>query len=651
MRTFLLSKALLWLTFAGIAVIVAPGCYDINVSHVCAPDPLDAWKDSAVLGDELSPRTRQTLRRLDLEAVYRRDPDEAALRLHAAALREPQPDLLFALAEISYHRGRQVEKRSCCDALPYYYLSAGYAYHFIFDHLDSQNGPSGGGAMEIFDPRFRLACDLYNAGLSKCLRAAQKTGRFDARDQLRLPTSDPAGFTLSVVHHGFAWQPEEFGALEFADDFRVTGLANQYRTYGLGVPLIGNRGHTPSSAESGAGDGRDYLPKEARFPVTAFFRFEGTLADLSAKRTGQLELYNPLNIQTILVRGHAVPLETDLTTPLAYYLAKSGLDGLQYKLFIRPDEAGAHLGIRMLEPYQPGKIPVLLVHGLLSSPLTWAPALNDLTAEPAVRKHFQFWTYFYPSSQPYLVTASELRRSLARLRQEVDPEHRDAAFDEMVLVSHSMGGLVSKLLTVDSGDDFRMLISDRPLDQLKLQPATRSELEQVVYFQHEPQIHRVVFIATPHRGSQLSPSVIGRLGDELAGMPRQAARTLHDLTLENPELRKLDATPTSIDELAPDSPVLAALAAKKPVSDVHYHSIIGVTAESSNPVAEWLTGIDAHIPGDGVVPYRSAHLDEAESEVIVPAEHMHVHHHPLAILELRRILLEHYQDVERRRGN
>ncbi len=642
MRKLVLPSSLLRLLVACTLLAATHGCADITVIRVKPADPLDAWKDSTVLGDDLSPRTRQTLRRWDLNSVYQRNPDEAALRLHAEALKEPQPDLLFALAEVNYHRGRQVETRSCGDAVAYYYLSAGYAYHFIFDYLDAKDGAPGSGASEIFDPRFRLACDLYNAGLSKCIRAAQKAGRFDASNQLVLPTCDKGGFTLSITHTGFSWTPEEFGALEFADDFEVKGLANQYRTYGLGVPLIGNRA---ASAK------HTYVSKEARFPVTAFFRFEGSLADLSAKRTGQLELFNPLNIQAIDVRGHTVPLETDLTTPLAYYLAKSGLEGLEYKLFVKPDEKGAHLGIRMLEPYQPGKIPVLLVHGLLSSPLTWAPALNDLTGDPALRQRFQFWTYFYQSSQPYLVTAANLRHALAQVRQDVDPDHHDGAFDEMVLVSHSMGGLVSKLLTVDSGEDFRAVISDKPLDQLKLEPETRGELEQVVYFERQPQIRRVVFIATPHGGSQISPSLIGRLGDKLAGMPSQAARTLRDLTLENPELRKLDATPTSIDELAPGSPVLVALAAKKPAVGVHYHSIVGVTAESSNPLEEWLTGIDAHIPGDGVVPYKSAHLDNAESEVIVPADHTHVHHHPLAILELRRILLEHCQDVDRRRGN
>ena len=125
----------------------------------------------------------------------------------------------------------------------------------------------------------------------------------------------------------------------------------------------------------------------------------------------------------------------------------------------------------MLEPYQPGKIPVVLVHGLLSSPLTWTPLFNDLRADPELRERFQFWFYFYPTGNPYLATAADLRRDLDRAAGRPRPaEHRTRPSTSMVLVGHSMGGLVSKLLTVDSGDDFWKLVSDRPFDDLKLQP-------------------------------------------------------------------------------------------------------------------------------------------------------------------------------------
>src|SRR5207245_3461486 len=138
-----------------------------------------------------------------------------------------------------------------------------------------------------------------------------------------------------------------------------------------------------------------------------------------------------------------------LSTPLAYFLAHTALDSCEYTGFLRADKILDRTGVYLLEPYQPGKIPVLMVHGLLSSPLTWAPLFNDLRADPVLRERYQFWFYFYPTGNPYLATAADLRRSLEQLRNDVDPRHADPALEQMVFVGHSMGGLVSKLMTVD----------------------------------------------------------------------------------------------------------------------------------------------------------------------------------------------------------
>src|SRR5262249_10340861 len=109
------------------------GCsYGIGVRRASAPPLLAAWKASLFEADELSPRTLQTLRRLDLANVYRRHPQDAYRRLPHLAVPDPQPDYLFALAEISYHLGRQAEKSEDCEAVAYYYFCAGYAYHFLF---------------------------------------------------------------------------------------------------------------------------------------------------------------------------------------------------------------------------------------------------------------------------------------------------------------------------------------------------------------------------------------------------------------------------------------------------------------------------------------------------------------------------------------
>jgi len=304
--------------------------------------------------------------------------------------------------------------------------------------------------------------------------------------------------------------------------------------------------------------------------------------------------------------------------------------------------------MRMLAPYQPGKIPVVLVHGLLSSPLTWAPVINDLQADPVLRERYQFWYYYYPTGAPYLSTAARLRRELELLRKEVDPQHQDMALDNMVFVGHSMGGLIANLMTIDSGDDFWKLVSNEPFDKLNLPPEARAELEQTFFFKRQPCVKRVVFIATPHRGSKLSPSPLGRFAVHLVQMPSELKTVHSNLDKDNPDLAKVlrdKALPTSIDLLAPGAPALQLMAHRPRPDDVHYHTIAGILKTTTTKVEFWLIG--GSDEGDGVVPYASAHLDNADSEVKVHADHFHVHHHPLAIQEVRRILMEHYQEYIR----
>ncbi|MGF1580992.1 MAG: esterase/lipase family protein [Gemmataceae bacterium] len=617
---------------------------------------LSAWRATVGQGDDISPRTKQTLRRLDLETVYDRNPTEAYAKLHQLAVEQPDPDWIFALADMCYLFGQQLERRNSSEALAYYYLCAGYSYHFLFGNNCPQPDPLCGYAKhgrpiqtvsvppvqhtpeEAFDPRFRLACDLYNNGLEKCIRAAQKVGRLDSRQLLHLANADGSKFCLSVTHHGFPWRPQEFGVLLFASDFQVVGLTNHYKTYGLGVPLIGTRANVPNTAP-----GHTFYPKEVSFPVTAFFRFEGTLADLGARKSGSLELYNPLRVQKIKVNNRIVPLERDLTTPLAYFLSRTDLHGVEYSGLLTDDDLEGRRGIYMFEPYQKGKIPVLMVHGLFSSPLTWAPLFNELRADPVLNEKYQFLFYLYPSSHPYLSSAAELRQALSRLRAEVDPHRNDPAFDQMIYVGHSMGGLIGKLTTQDSEYDFWHLASEQPFERVKATPDVKKRLHRLFFFEQQRCIKRVVFLGTPHRGSNLSPSLLGRTVNSLIRLPKKLMKVTDDLTSRNPGFWKVNGglwyngrIPTSIDLLSPKSPALHVLAERPPPQGVKYHSVIGVyngTGKTSD---------------DGVVHYSSAHVDGSESELLVPGHHIVLHQHPRTMLEVRRILYLHLHELDSR---
>lgn len=609
-------------------LLLACGCSVVRVEPGAGPSITAAVRSSAPGDASLSARTVQELYRLDLYKLYPGSMGDLAARLHADAVEASRPELLFALAEVNHVRGRQLEKEDDPRATICYFRAAGYAYHYLFGEAGVASSPEA-----AFDPRFRLACDLYNTALARCLVLALTWRQMDARGRWELPGRDegdpPA--KLGVAHVGFGWRAEEFGSLSLCSAHKVVGLPTVQRTHGIGVPLVGHR-----SPEAPA---RAFVAPDLSFPVTAFCRFEGGLADLLEKPRAALELINPGAARAVKIGERSVPLEMDLTTPMAYYLGQSHLEKAGYLSFLKPSILGDRAGLRFLEPYQPGKIPVVFVHGLLSSPQTFAPTINELQGDPVLRQRYRFGVYFYPTGEPYLATAADLRRDLDRYRQTVDPEGKDPALARTVLVGHSMGGLISRLLTVDGGDDFWRAASRTPLAKLDVPEAAKRELCRMYYFQRDPGVSRVVFCGTPHRGSRLSPSLIGRLAALMAGVPKQLLRTTAEAAKHNAECK----LPTSVELLAPDAPALKILSERPRPAQAAYHSIVGVSLSDSLFV-EGCFGGDGRA-GDGVVPYESAHLEGVESELVVHADHYHVHHHPLAVRELARILHEHLKQT------
>jgi pimeloyl-ACP methyl ester carboxylesterase len=607
------------------------------VSPVHDPGQYSIQQSSALNSSEISSRSLQALRELDLEGIYWADRPTALQHLQARAEEDAAPEKLYTLAELAYLVGKETEHDNRGRSVPYYYLCAAYAYHYLLPA--NRNEPE---ALQVFDPRFRLACDFYNAGLAKCLRLTQSSPGFDPAKPLRLPCPDGRLAAVRIEPHGFAWKAEDFGPFLFCEDYAISGLENQHRSYGLGVPLMGMLRAVPNPPP------HVFYPRQTSFPATALLRFDGSIADVRTRAACTLELFNPLASSAIEVAKRTVPLQADLTTPLAYFLANSDWDCLAYEGFLRADKLSRRTGIYMFEPYQPGKIPVLMVHGLLSSPVTWAPLFNDLRADPRLRERFQFWFYLYPTVDPYLETAADLRQSLRELRDSLDKDHQDDALDQMVLVGHSMGGLVSRLLTVSSGDDFWKLISPEPLKEVKATPDARAELERLFFFDPLPFVKKVVFLGTPHHGSSLSPSPPAKLVEQFVKLPSQMVTTLRTVAEDNPLVwpaARKGNLPTSVDLLDPKAPALQLLAMRPRPTPVHYHSIIGVLPHPDLLIEAFAPGGDSKQGTDGIVPYTSAHLDGVDSEIIVPADHSHVHQHPHSIAEVRRILFEHLANV------
>jgi hypothetical protein len=267
---------------------------------------------------------------------------------------------------------------------------------------------------------------------------------------------------------------------------------------------------------------------------------------------------------------------------------------------------------------------------------------NDLRSFPELRKSYQFWFYQYPSGQPFWTSAKQLRAELAELRTHLDPYQQNDSLDQMVLVGHSMGGLVSRMQTIESGDEFWRILTDRPYSELKGEDDVKKQLADAVFFEPNHSIRRVITIGTPHRGSNYANDYTQWLGRKFIELPATMVVGGNELARENPNFfrdTKLLTTQTSIDSLSPKSPIFPVMLRAKTSPSTKYHNIIGLVPEKGF-YGKFSAGTD------GVVELASAQIDGVESELVVEAEHQEIHTTPRAILEVRRILKDHLSQIQ-----
>ena len=364
--------------------------------------------------DRPGERTLETLKRHDIERRYRRDVEGAIASLEKVARVNPDSDVVYALAELSWIEGNRLDRWRKPGAIDKYVDSVAYAYDFLFD-------PDLAPGRQPSDPRFRQACDLYNGGLDRLIRAAQSDGQIMPEGTVTLKVHGRKQ-VLRVSLRDSPWTPADVDQIILASDFKVTGLDTRNYHYGLGVPLIGI--HKPK--EPGKEGVERFYPPEMAFPLTAFLRPNSRLrdpaADVGEPRECTLELVDPIRVPKVGTPPAELPVEADFSTPLAYMWSRTDLNRYRWNGLFRPGAAMGRANLMLLRPYEPGKIPVVMVHGLISSPLAWIPMINELLRDPIIHQRYQFMLYMYPTGVPLPIAAAGLRESLLEAQRMYDPE-------------------------------------------------------------------------------------------------------------------------------------------------------------------------------------------------------------------------------------
>jgi pimeloyl-ACP methyl ester carboxylesterase len=592
-----------------LSLVLLVGCATVPVS-VERVDPRTVHRNltaNALTVGEPSLATRNVLFERNLEKTYDAKPEEALSQLHQWAVKENDSDAFFALTELAFLQGEHSADQT------WHLATALYAWAFLF----------GGQQTRELDPRVRVAADLYNRGLTEGLTT--KEGIVELRGGLfKLPFGQLA---VDFDEGSLDWNGRRLRNFVPVAEFEVHGL-HRFRNWGIGAPLAADaRAANPDVAT-------DFIAPRLKVPATALLRPDDVRKEIALGHVhARLELYVDPDVNSIEIAGRSVPLEQEETATWAAMLADSPLWKMELKAFLGAVGGGVQTGRLVgLRPHVKGRVPVVFVHGTYSNPGRWAEMVNVLDHDPRIRERFEPWFFFYNSGSPIIYSSYLLRKSLGEAVTQLDPSGTDACLRDMVVIGHSQGGLLTKMTAVDSGDRFWQGVSKRRFDRLKISRADRELLQEVVFVKPLPFVKRLVFIATPHRGSFLaSRGLVRRLMLYLVSLPRRVTGVTTRLLASNPDafLTTDFGRMTAVDNMAPGQRFLRTLSALPIAPGVTVHSIIAVKG-------------DGPVEGgnDGVVEYSSAHIDGVESEKVVRSAHS-VQANPEAIEEVRRILLLH----------
>jgi Alpha/beta hydrolase family len=337
------------------------------------------------------------------------------------------------------------------------------------------------------DPNDRVALRDYDFALSRVFSVIHDAHLDPWTRPLHVPA--PNGGQYLLTNRAIAnrlWRPQDYELIP-ADELDVRGkfVVPRVTREGAGAALVAVRNEQAPQIPLRIAPPRVYTA------VTAVARFTG--------RKCEIEFIDPLATEIVNVSGRSLPSQADLTAPIALGLSREHPEKIGFAAMLNPEKFAHTVRLIQVQPYDPNKIPVVFVHGLQDTPVAWVPMVNALWADPALRRNYQVCVFSYPSGYPVQYSALLLRRELEAFDRTF-PHHRS-----IILVGHSMGGIISRLMITDSGGDrFWRYFFGKPPAETKLSPESKALVEEGLIFKPRRKVARVIFISTPHRGSVIA---------------------------------------------------------------------------------------------------------------------------------------------------
>ncbi|SSW66157.1 esterase/lipase family protein [Achromobacter agilis] len=613
---------------AFLAVLLCAGCAGVKVSSVSTQDYIAQRRGDVLTTGRLSASAREAMAVLGLNAQdCRKDPDTCIQALTATEGLDSERRLATLseawLADaLAIEKQRPVGQQDRDRLLDAYLQTARAAYAYLFF---TPRSPSD----RAFEDRQTQVRDYYNYAVQQAVTRLfeQYRGRSPGPgEKVAAGPWQVLGEMSEVKLAEGRRLPHE---LVPASTLTFQGLRGMYRRDGFGAELVAVTARRVNDADTFK------TPfSETPFPaVTAILSFPGdTLEQVMATREAILTGYDPYKRDAVQLAGTKVPLAANFTSGYGLWLARSGFATQALRNVLGSEEGIVAPHVYLLQPYDPDRRTIIMLHGLASSPEAWINMANEVLGDETLRQHYQIWQVYYPTNAPLATNNRAIREALSQTMAHFDPAGTAQASRDIVVIGHSMGGVLSRLLVSSSGTVLWDALRDRGrLDDKQLEQA-REEFAPILSFDAFPGITRAVFIAAPHRGTPFAENTLSRWLSNLITLPATVVRQFAKLN------RLADAdgasppesparVPNGVDNLSEKDPYVL-LTGRMPISpSVRYHSII----------ANDTPGVPLAESDDGLVPYRSAHLDGAQSEKVIPYSHS-VQETPAAILELRRIL-------------